>query len=317
MNDVTKNPDDAPSLPVPAPRISVVVPVYNEEEYLAEFLDKSTALGQELKNAGGALEVVLVDDGSSDDSVQIMNRFVERHPDDFVLLVNQTNRGYGATLKRGFHSASHDLIGIIDADGTYDIEQFSSFINCISDTPQCAMIVGNRHMKGNKIPFIRRPPKWMLRKLSEYLVARRIPDLNSGMRLMRTDVLMRYITLLPDRFSLTTTVTLAMMADNFEVEYLPIEYHKRKGKSSIRPVRDVVEFFQLIIRTTLYFNPLKVFFPLSMLFVLLSFAVAILSYLYTPKVMDITTIVLFLAGVQILGIGMLADLIVKRFKNSG
>jgi glycosyltransferase involved in cell wall biosynthesis len=298
-------------------RLSLVVPIYNEEQCLPGFLDNALAFRKEFEANGDELEIILVNDGSTDDSAGLLEKFVQQHPDGFVFISSMANHGYGATLKKGFRAATHPVIGIIDADGTYKLEQIPSMVNVMKENPSCAMVVGNRHQKGNKIPLLRRPPKWVLRKQAEFLVSRRIPDLNSGMRLMDREILMRYIHLLPDRFSLTTTVTLAFMSDKHDVEYVPIDYERRTGKSSIRPIHDVLAFFQLIIRTVLYFNPLRVFMPLGLLLVFASAAVLILSYLFTPKVMDITTIVLFLAGVHLMSLGMLADLIVKRFQNSG
>jgi len=158
----------------------------------------------------------------------------------------------------------------------------------------------------------RRPAKWMLNKLANYLTGTKIPDLNSGLRVMKKDIVMNYVHLLPDGFSFTTTITLAMLTNNYRVEFVPIEYKIRSGKSKIRPIRDTMNFIQLIIRTVLYFDPLKIFLPISAFFFISSIAVLALSYLFTPKIMDITTVILFISGVQILAIGMIADLIDKR-----
>lgn len=132
---------------------------------------------------------------------------------------------------------------------------------------------------------------------------------------MKKDIVMKFCHLLPDGFSFTTTITLAMLTNDYAVEFIPIEYHLRLGRSKIRPVRDTLNFIQLIIRTVLYFDPLKIFLPISAFFFASSIAVLVLSYLFTPKVMDITTVILFISGVQILAIGMIADLIDKRSRS--
>ncbi|GAB4544345.1 MAG: hypothetical protein Fur0020_13710 [Thermodesulfovibrionia bacterium] len=120
--------------------------------------------------------------------------------------------------------------------------------------------------------------------------------------------------ILPDGFSFTTTITLAMLTNGYRVKYIPIDYHKREGKSKIRPIQDTLNFIQLIIRTILYFNPLRVFIPLSLSLVVLSFLVLLVSYLIFGKAMDVTFGVIMMAAVMVMAIGMLADLIDKRLK---
>jgi hypothetical protein len=174
------------------------------------------------------------------------------------------------------------------------------------------MVVGAR--RGQQVSLIRRPPKWVLKKLASHLIRQDIPDLNSGLRLMRKDVLQRFQNILPDQFSYTTTITLAMFSSGYDVKYIPIEYMKREGKSKIKPIADTIGFTKLIIRTVLYFDPLRVFVPVSALFVLLAAGVAIVSYLVTGRVMDVTTVLLFTTGVQTLAIGMLADMMNRRMR---
>jgi hypothetical protein len=131
---------------------------------------------------------------------------------------------------------------------------------------------------------------------------------------MSKRIVQRFFNLLPDGFSLTTTITLAMLTNGHKVMFYPIDYRKRGGSSKIRPIRDTLNFFQLIIRTIMYFEPLKIFFPFSLMLLLASVLVLVLSYLFSRQVMDITTIILFVGSVHMLAIGMIADLIVKRDK---
>jgi hypothetical protein len=162
-----------------------------------------------------------------------------------------------------------------------------------------------------KIPLIRRPAKWAINQLANYLSQASIPDLNSGLRVMRRDVLQRFIRLLPAGFSFTTTITLAMLTNGFPVRFEAIDYEQRSGRSKIRPIRDTLNFIQLIIRTVMYFEPLRIFVPLSGLLIFASVAVLVSSWLL-GKVMDVTTVVLFVAGIQMLATGMIADIIDRR-----
>ena len=131
---------------------------------------------------------------------------------------------------------------------------------------------------------------------------------------MRRSSVERFLSILPDGFSFTTTITLAMLTSSLAVEFVPVEYKSRIGRSKIRPIYDTLNFLQLICRTVLYFNPLRVFIPLSLSLVAMSFLVLLLSWLFADRIMDVTFGVLFMTAVFVLAIGLLADLIDKRLQ---
>jgi len=151
-------------------------------------------------------------------------------------------------------------------------------------------------------------------KLANYLSEMKIPDLNSGLRIMKKDILEEFIHLLPDGFSFTSTITLAMLTNGYSTKYEKIDYLGRVGKSKIRPIRDTLNFVQLIVRTTMYFNPLKVFIPLSMLLVIFAFIVLFVSHYLFGEAFDVSFGVLMMTAVMVSAIGMLADLINKRIR---
>ncbi|NIO19211.1 MAG: hypothetical protein GTN76_00280 [Candidatus Aenigmarchaeota archaeon] len=130
---------------------------------------------------------------------------------------------------------------------------------------------------------------------------------------MRKDVVEYFFRLLPDGFSFTATITLAMLTNGYKVKYIPINYHKRKGKSKIHPIHDTLNFLQLIIRTVLYFDPLKVFLPVSCFFLGTGFLM-ILYRLLVGRAFGVTATVFIIFGIQLLAIGMIADLIDKRMR---
>ncbi len=280
---------------------SVIIPTYNEREGIPQVIESLQSLR---KKHGNQWEIIIVDDGSTDGTPELIKNL-----HDIVLVRHPFNRGYGAAIKTGIRHAKYNTLIISDADGTYPVHDIPRLLAQLSKSD---MVVGARGNNDSNIPLARRPAKWMLNKLANYLTGIKIPDLNSGLRAMKKDVVMKFIHLLPDGFSFTTTITLAMLTNDYAVEFIPIEYKMRSGRSKIRPIRDTLNFLQLIIRTVLYFDPLKIFLPMSAFFFIASIAVLILSYLFTPKIMDITTVILFISGVQILAIGMIADLIDKR-----
>lgn len=281
--------------------VSIIIPAYNEKEGIVRVIESLRSLKEK---HGHHWEIIIVDDGSTDGTPGLVRRF-----NDVTLLQHPLNRGYGAAIKTGVRLAKYNTLVISDADGTYPIQDIPKLILQLQKGD---MIVGARHSSSSNIPLTRKPAKWVLNKLANYLTGINIPDLNSGLRVMKKDIVMKYFHLLPDGFSLTTTITLAMLTNNYLVEFVPIEYKVRSGRSKIRPIRDTMNFIQLIIRTVLYFDPLKIFLPISAFFFISSIVVLVLSYLFTPKIMDITTVILFISGVQILAIGMIADLIDKR-----
>ena len=283
--------------------LSIIIPVYNEEKNIKKTIYKIDTIlkKSDLKN----YEIIVVDDCSNDST----NQTLKQSKINFNLIEHERNMGYGASIKSGIKKSKYNVIAITDADGTYPIEEIPEMYKKIKDFD---MVVGSRTGKSVKIPFIRKPAKWFIGKLANYLAGFKIPDINSGLRLFKKEDALRFFKILPNGFSFTTTITLAMLTNDMQIKYIPINYMKRKGKSKIRPIRDTLNFIQLIIRTVMYFNPLKIFVPVSLILLLISLIVFIYSYLALPKILDTTVAILFISSIQILAIGMLADMINKR-----
>jgi len=280
--------------------ISIIIPVYNEEKAIEKTIQD---LKKELAKLGLDYEIIAVNDASTDKTKGVLEKI-----EDIKLINHPENRGYGAALKTGIKTSKYDWILIIDADGTYPSESITDLIKHIYDYD---MVVGARTGKKAKIPLIRKPAKWILNKLANYLSGNKIPDLNSGLRIIKRPLLEKFIFILPDGFSFTTTITLAALTNGHRVKYIPINYHKRIGKSKFRPIRDTLNYFQLIIRVILYFNPLKIFIPFSLILFLLGVGLFIHGYFFSFVVLDTTIAILIISSIQILAIGMIADLIVK------
>jgi len=275
-----------------ASAVSVVIPAYNEGAHVADGIH---ALRNVLERTEWEYEIILVDDGSADDTASAAAATgvrVIRHP---------RNRGYGAALKRGIATTRFDWILITDADGTYPADAVPSLLERANEND---MVVGARTGEQVAIPLERRPAKWFLRKLASYLAGRNLPDLNSGLRLMRRDLVTRYMHLLPSGFSFTTTITLAAACNDHLIEYVPINYLARLGQSKIRP-RHAYDFMLLILRTIVFFNPLKVFIPLGVFLFLAGMA----KFVYDVFIGNLseTAIFFLLAALIIWCVGLLAD----------
>lgn len=285
------------------PGLSVIVPVYNEQDAIEAVLLHLQAV---LEAAGMPAEVLVVDDGSTDRTAEIVARIP-----NVEMVRHRANHGYGAALKTGLRRVRYDLVAITDADGTYPNEQIPTLAAHLL-AHRCDMVVGARTGSRVAIPRRRRPAKWAIGKLANWIAGESIPDLNSGLRVFRRETAMRFFSILPDGFSFTTTITLGMLAHGCVVDYLPIDYHARVGRSKIRPIHDTLNFVQLILRIGLYFAPLKIFLTASAILLGLALVWGILSTWVFERLADVSTLVMVMTAIQMAGIGLLAELINRR-----
>tara|TARA_B100000427_G_scaffold317580_1_gene313815 strand:- start:951 stop:1844 length:894 start_codon:yes stop_codon:yes gene_type:complete len=283
--------------------ISLIIPVFNEENSIDATISDLKSV---LKNVDFSFEIIMVDDGSTDSSLELLKNYSS----EITLIKHEQNRGYGASLKSGVLKAKGKNIIITDADGTYPSK---TIIEIKQELKGNDMVVGARIGSKVHIPVIRKPAKWFINKLANYLSGIKIPDLNSGLRGIKKDLILKYFHLLPDGFSFTTTITLALSCASYKVKYIPIDYGKRVGKSKIRPIHDTLNFVKLIFRTVLYFNPIKVFLPFSLLLIFTSAGLFLYRIFYQDAFV-VSIVVLFISGIQLLALGVIADLIVRRAK---
>ena len=198
-------------------------------------------------------------------------------------------------------------IVIIDADGTYPPAEIEKLVQQLEHVD---MAVGARTGADAKIPWVRRPAKWLIRMFAQWMVRRPIPDLNSGLRAFRRDRVEPILRLLPDGFSLTTTITIAFQATGSRVDYIQTEYRLRSGKSKFRPIADTWNLILVILRTIVLLRPLNFFLPLSVLLAVLAMLVGGVS-LAMGRFMDATFILIMMASMQMFVLGLIADLIVR------
>lgn len=281
--------------------ISIIVPVFNEEGVVRDEAERILNVMQKLD---GPSELIIVDDGSTDGSAQRLDELRER----LQLVSHTVNCGYGAALKTGIQRARYPLVAIVDADGEMPVEDLPKLVAGMATAD---MVVGARTGSQVHVPMVRRPAKRFLTYLANYMSDTPIPDLNSGFRVFRKKIAQRYFHILPNRFSFTTTITLAMLADGYTVSFESINCYKREGgKSKIRAT-DAVSFFILILRTTTYFNPLRIFAPITLTLLIMAGISLCFDVFWEHNIADLTTL-LWVISLQVLMIGVVADLIVKR-----
>lgn len=278
--------------------LSIIIPAYNEQDAIRSVVDEITSVCSKLPLN---TEIIVVDDGSTDKTAEALSG------DSVQVIRHAENLGYGASIKTGVLAARYPWILITDADGTYPNAEIPALLENLD---KYDMVVGARTGEDVNIPLIRRPAKWILNKLANYMTRTRIPDLNSGFRLIRKSSFLRFLNLYPSGFSLTTTITLALLCNNHPVRFVAVNYYKRAGRSKIRPIQDTYNFFLLVIRTVMYFDPLRVFMPISLFLLGFGFLFTCFEIYRFMNITTAATIVLF-AGLQTAILGLLADLIVK------
>lgn len=275
-------------------KFSIIIPAYNEEKSIAQVI---TGLKNFLSKEEYDYEIIVVDDGSTDQTNKILKDIK-----DIKLISHPYNKGYGAAIKTGVKNAQYDWLLFYDSDGQHQPKYIEKLIKY---TKRYDMIIGAR--VGYQGPLNRQPGKKLLNWVANYLVQQKIPDLNSGFRLVKKDAFLRFSHILPNGFSLSTTITLAFFKEALNVKYISIKINKREGKSSVT-VKDGFETLMLILRTITLFSPLRVFLPVSGLILGLAFLSLVLDIIHTYSFnIGDTTILLFISSLFFFFFGLLAD----------
>ena len=286
-------------------RLTVVVPIHNEKG----MIDKTVSeIHKALRSYNDGYEIICVNDASTDGSDKIIAGLAKR---GFVRAIHHpVNKGYGASLKSGIRASRGDWIMITDADGTYPNHKMPLLL---SKKEKYDMVIGARVGKNVQIPLMRRPVKWVLTKFSSYLAGQKIVDLNSGLRVFDKEIALKYWNLFPERFSFTSTISMICATKGYSTMFIPIDYFKRKGKSSIHPIKDTVRFFSLLSKLSLYFNPLRVFLPLSFIVFLLAVLRGVRDIMVTAdQHVGNFAFGLFFLSIQIFFFGLIAEMISKK-----
>lgn len=235
--------------------LSVVIPAFDEEDAIGLTV---RAVKEALEASNIApFEIVVVDDGSADRTREVAAAEGAR------VIRHLQNLGYGRSLKDGIEDARYGAIAITDADGTYPVKDIPRMF-AIYQTGY-HMVVGSRTGEQYRESALKSPLRWILQHLVEYTASRKIPDINSGLRIFSREHATAYFQRLCDTFSFTTSLTLAFMMNGLFVVYVPIDYYKRVGKTKVRLLTDSLRTLQYIAEAAVYYNPLRIFMLLSIL----------------------------------------------------
>lgn len=283
--------------------VSVILPCFNEENSVESTLEVVSAALASIPSH----EIIVVDDGSTDSSGQVLARVGDRFP-TLRVITHERNRGYGAALKTGIRQARGELIAITDADGTYPNERLAELIGRCENQD---MVIGARTGANVTYSKLRAFPKMFLRAWVSWIARRNVPDINSGMRVFRRDVATKFFGILPNTFSFTITITLAMLTTSYLVQFVPIDYAARVGNSKIKPIRDTARFIKIILRTGVYFAPVRAFAPLVAALGVMT-AISLSFDVFYLRDLTERSLILFLAMINSGMFVLIADMIDKR-----
>lgn len=275
----------------PTPQLSIVIPAKNEAPALPGLLQKLHALHP------GA-EILVVDDGSTDETGKLARSAgarVIRHP---------YSLGNGAAVKSGVRAARGGLVVFMDADGQHAAEDVTRLLELQSQGYD--MVVGARSGGSSQASPWRHLANTLYNLLASWMVGHRIADLTSGFRVVDASRFREYLHLLPNGFSYPTTITMAFFRAGYRVGYLPIQVHKREGKSHIRPFRDGVRFLLIIFKIATLYSPLKIFLPISALFFFTGLGYYIHTYVTHHQFTNMSAL-LFITSVLVFLIGLVSE----------
>jgi polyisoprenyl-phosphate glycosyltransferase len=235
------------------PAVSIILPVFNEESSLSVVIE---SIRKSMANFNENYEIIAADDGSTDKSKEIATQMGVR------LLPGDVNKGAGNARKRGIKAAKGDFVVFLDADATYQTDDIPKMLELRSENDQ---INGARDRDHGSLLWLRVSVKFCLRILASLLACQYIPDLNTGLKVMRRKVLMNYVDLIPDGFSCVTTMTLSFLVRGHRVKYVKTTYNPRIGKSKFHPIKDTLNLIKAIFRTVTILRPERVALFLGMI----------------------------------------------------
>jgi len=277
--------------------VSLLIPAYNEEQSIIDTIESAKLLFKNLKIKD--FEIIVINDGSTDKTKEYASKTGVK------IITHPQNLGYGFSLKNGIKNAKFQSIIITDADQTYPLDEVPKLYT--EYKKGFDMVVGKRI--GYKESIFKIILRKILKFVVEFAAGRRIPDINSGLRIFKKDTIKEYLPHLCETFSFTTSATLAYMMNGKFVSYVPINYGKRKGKSKVSLMRDSFKTIFYIMQTVTYYNPLKIFMLFSLvcvLFSLIGFLGSIFFNLNSGFLLGIGGLLVALITISI---GLLADLL--------
>jgi glycosyltransferase involved in cell wall biosynthesis len=286
------------------PDISVIIPAYREEKVIGGVVEKVRWV---MDATGRNHEIIVVDDGSDDETAaeaQIAGARVISHP---------YNIGNGAAIKTGIRQAKGKILIMMDGDGQHNPEVIPELLEKID---RYDMVVGAR-TGGSESHLHRKMANGCFNLFASYICKRKIQDLTSGFRAIKTDIARRFVSLLPNSFSYPTTITMAVVRAGYSLVYVPIKTNRRVGKSKIKLIRDGSRFFLIIVKIATLFSPMRVFLPVSAAMFLTGLGYGLFRILFMGGRYGPTSAMLITMSVVVFMVGLVSEQVAQvRFDKS-
>ncbi len=271
--------------------ISIIIPVHNEEKAISKVVN-------DLRKEFPDIEIIIINDGSTDSTYDKINKL------DAKIINHDKCYGYGTALRSGIEASNCGHVLFCDGDGQHRVEDV---IMLMKDYEQFDMIVGARG-KDSHSQLNRVPGKAVLAWFAKILLGEKIPDLNSGLRILRKSIIDKYLHLMPTGFSFSTTCTFAFMKDSRSIKWVPIQTVKRHGVSTVRQLKDGPSTLLLLLRLSILFEPLKIFlFATKVLFLLTIISLLLNTFLVGEFNITDATVILGLGTLIVFLSGLLCD----------
>jgi len=282
---------------------SFIIPVYNEEQTIEKVISSIKKKCSEINDID-KYEILIVDDNSKDETSNIINKI-----DNVIYLKNLNNFGYGFSLKKGIRNSKYSNVVILDGDGTYPVEYLKELIDEYNKGYD--LVIGKRTGKNLNLSPFKKPMRLILKFIVEYATGTKVPDINSGFRIINKNKILYNLNHLSDAFSFTTSMTMTFTYLKYSISYvdIPYELREKNSPSKVRLIKDSLRTLQYIIKIVLFFDKIKLFVLVAFLLLLLSVIFLLIS-LYNNNFF-VTSINIFLTSIIVFCIGMLAETIKK------
>lgn len=284
--------------PFPSTEISIIVPAYNETDIIQSIVGR---ICQTMDTLNRGYEIIVVDDGSTDDTAE------KAHNAGAKVICHPYNVGNGAAIKTGIRNAGGEILVMLDGDGQHAPEDIPRLLEKMGHYD---MVVGARS-RGSKTSLHRDMANKIYNWFATYVCGRRIEDLTSGFRAIKTSVAREFIPLLPNTFSYPTTITLAAVRSGYSLTYVPIKTHQRIGKSKIKPLQDGSRFLLIIFKITTLYSPLKIFLPISLFTFALGFGYGLFKIIFLNSRYGPTSAMLMGMAVLMFLVGLVSEQIAQ------
>lgn len=278
--------------------VSIILPAFHEEKVIGRVV---TSIHEVMKSSALDYEIIVVDDGSTDQTSEMAHAAGAR------VIRHAYNLGNGAAVKTGIRHAQGDVVVLMDADGQHNPHDI---LRLLIEIPSHGMVVGARSSKSDTALY-RDVANFIYNSFASYICGTKIDDLTSGFRAIRTPLARQFLYLLPNTFSYPTTITLAVLRAGHCVKYVPIETTRRVGKSKIKPFTDGPRFLVILFKIATLFSPLKVFLPISLLILGLGVFWYIYTNLTVAQRLPPATVILMISGILFFLMGLISEQIAQ------